>query len=432
MTKIPTHWYNLIPVLKEHGIGLSSPLDPKTREPITLEVLTVIPRELANVELSQGRYEEDVLIEIPKAIREVYVRWRPTPLRRLQRLEKLLETPTQILAKDESVSETGSHKPNTAFVQAYYAKEEGATEVVTDTGAGQWGAALAYAAAHFGLKCTIFMTEKSYDEKPDRVAMMKRYGAQVIRSPSDITEEGRRAGMIPEQATGSLGLGISEAFEYVQNTKGAKLAMGCMSHYAVLHQTVTGQECKAEFEELGIKPDLMVGCVGGGSNFTGFIAPFVEDKITRRMQIEFLAAEAALVPSLTQGKYRYDYQDVARCMPMVEMYSLGHTFFPPAMHAGGLRYHGKTPILSKVVKEGIVSAEAFDQEAIFSAGLLYLLAEGTLPAPETAHALRAVINEAMRCKETSTPKTIVYLHSGNGAADTVGYRAFLEGKLRTA
>src|SRR3989338_5253611 len=423
-------WYNPIPILKNHGFGLSQPLNPKTRKPYTLQELRrVIPEELAKIELLLPPYDKKVLIDIPSEILRIYQAWRPTPVRRLYALEKLLGTPAQILAKDESVSETGSHKPNTSFMQVHVAKREGATEVVTDTGAGQWGASLALAAKTFGLKCTIFMTGKSYDEKPDRVALMRKLGATVIRSPSNLTGAGKKAGKVKSQSTGSLGLGISEAFEYVKKTKGAKLCMGCMSNYAVIHQTISGMECREQFKKLVIKPDIMIGCVCGGSNFGGFILPFVEDKIEGKIQTKFLAAEAAAVPVFTKGKYEYDWQDYNKNMPMVRMYSLGYNFFPPGIHAGGLRYHGKTPILSKLVNEGIVTAKAFGQNEAFRAGLMYFLAEKVIPAPETAHAIRAVIEEALECKKTGKKTTIVYLHSGNGDADSYAYLTYLLGKL---
>ncbi len=359
-------------------------------------------------------------IDVPEQVLDEYRRYRPSPLLRARGLEKHLDTPAEIYVKREDLNPGGSHKFNTALPQAFYALQDGCRTLVTDTGAGQWGSALSMACDVFGLKTVVFMIRKSYEEKPYRRYLMQLLNAEVISSPSARTETGKRFLLDDPDNTGSLGIGMSEAIELVKSSELHRLALGCMAYYAVLHQTVIGLETKDQLAALDRSPDIMVGCVGGGSNFTGFIAPFVHDKLDGAA-IDFVAVEPESIPCLTAGTYRYDWADYTGLTPRVKMYTLGHQFVPPAIHSGGLRYHGKTPLLSCLVHHGVVRAVSFPQEEIFKAGPLFLKTERMLPAPESSHALFAAIKEAELAKEEGRKKMIVVCLSGHGYLDLQGY-----------
>jgi len=381
-------------------------------------------KELIKQEMSRQRW-----IAIPEEIKEIYRIWRPTPLIRATRLEKFLKTPAKIYYKWEGVSPPGSHKPNTAVAQAYYNAKEGVERLTTETGAGQWGSALAFAARLFELALTVYMVKVSYEQKPYRRIMMEAWGAKVIPSPSNATEAGRKILKERPDTSGSLGIAISEAVEDAATHENTKYALGSVLNHVVLHQTIIGLEMKKQFESIEEKPDVVIGCVGGGSNFSGGAFPFVYDKL-RGEDIEIIAAEPMACPTLTKGVYRYDYGDTARLTPLLKMYTLGHTFIPPAIHAGGLRYHGDAPSLCKLVEDGIIKAKAFYQNEVFEAAKIFAQTEGFLVAPEAAHAVKAAIDEAIKCKENSEEKTIVFVNSGHGHFDLVAYDAFNHGMLQ--
>ncbi|OGL88519.1 TrpB-like pyridoxal-phosphate dependent enzyme [Candidatus Uhrbacteria bacterium RIFCSPLOWO2_02_FULL_51_9] len=424
---LPKYWYNIIPSLPEK---LFPPIDSETKKPVKTEkLLNIVPKELINQELILGKYKSEEFIPIPDEILNLYKIFRPTPLVRAFRLEKFLKTPAKIFYKREDVSPIGSHKLNTAFAQAYYAKKEGAETLITDTGAGQWGSAVALASKFFGLKSIVYMVRQSYEDKPYRVTMMRLFGAEVIPSPSNKTKAGKIALKNKENISGSLGIGMSEAVETVMKDKNARLSLGCMSNYAVLHQTIIGMEVKKQLETIGITPDIMIGCVGGGSNFAGFIYPFVKDKINKKIKTEFLAVESKAVPTFGKGEYKYDFQDFLEYLPMIKMYTLGHKFVPPKIHAGGLRYHGKTPTLSLLVNRGIVKTKSYDQKEVLEAGKLFAETEGIIPAPESSHAIKAVLDEAIKCKKTNQEKTIIFNLSGHGLLDLKAYQCLLDGLL---
>jgi len=424
---LPKYWYNIIPNLPEK---LPSPIDSETKNPVKPEkLLNIIPRELINQELILGRYKSKEFIPIPKEILDLYRIFRPTPLVRAVRLEKFLKTPAKIFYKREDVSPIGSHKLNTAFAQAFYAKKEGVKTLITDTGAGQWGSAVALASKFFGLKSVVYMVRKSYEDKPYRVTMMRLFGAEVIPSPSNKTNAGKIALKNKENISGSLGIGMSEAVETVMKDKNARLSLGCMSNYAVLHQTIIGMEVRKQLENIKLTPDIMIGCVGGGSNLAGFIYPFVKDKINKKIKTEFLAVESSAVPTFGKGEYKYDFQDFLEYLPMIKMYTLGHKFIPPKIHAGGLRYHGKTPTLSLLVNKGIVKTKSYDQKQVLIAGRIFAETEGIIPAPETSHAIKATIDEAIECKRKNNKKVIVFNLSGHGLLDLKAYQFLLDGLL---
>ncbi len=412
---IPKKWYNIFPDLDS---PIEPPLDPKTKKAIKLEYLKeILPKEIIKQELFLGKYKTNRLIKIPEKVRDFYSIYRPTPLVRAKRFEKRLKTPAKIYFKREDVSPVGSHKLNTSIPQVYYSNKEGVEIIVSDTGAGQWGSAVALSSSFFGMKSIIFMIKKSYDDKPYRVMMMKLFGAEVYPSPSNITKSGREALKNKKNLSGSLGIGMSEAFEFVKENENAKLALGCMSNYAVMHQTVIGNECMKQFEIEDIKPDVMIGCVGGGSNFAGFVYPFLK----KMKSTEFIAVESNAVPVFTKGSYRYDYQDFQGLMPMIKMYTLGNKFIPPKIHAGGLRYHGKTPTLSYLVNRKVVNAISYSQKEVFEAGKMFALTEGIIPAPESSHAIKATIDKALECKKSNEKKTIVFNLSGHGLLDLKSY-----------
>ncbi|MBC7333256.1 MAG: TrpB-like pyridoxal phosphate-dependent enzyme [Actinobacteria bacterium] len=419
--EMPKKWYNINPDLPR---PLDPPRHPQTGEILRPEDLAMIfPMALIEQEVSQERY-----IDIPSELLEIYRIWRPTPLVRAERLENYLETPAKIYYKNESVSPPGSHKPNTAVAQAYYNKKEGTLRLTTETGAGQWGSALAFACNLIGLELTVYMVRVSYEQKPYRKIMMEVWGAEVLPSPTNRTSSGRGILEKNPNSPGSLGIAISEAVEDAVKSEGTKYSLGSVLNHVILHQTIVGLETKKQFEKLGIYPDVLVGCVGGGSNFGGFAFPFVPDKLKGK-DIRIVAVEPLACPSLTKGPYAYDYGDTAKMAPIVKMYTLGHNFVPPPIHAGGLRYHGMAPQVSLLHNEGIIEAVAYHQNPVFEAAITFAKTEGIIPAPETAHAIRFVIDEALRCRESGEEKVIAFNFSGHGHFDLSAYEAYLGGKL---
>jgi len=420
---IPKQWYNIQADLKT---PLDPPLHPATGQPIGPDDLKALfPMELIKQEVSQERW-----ISIPEEVRDIYRIWRPTPLYRATRLEKFLKTPAKIYYKWEGNSPPGSHKPNTAVAQAYYNMKEGVTRLATETGAGQWGSALAFATCLFGMKCTVYMVRASYDQKPYRRIMMETWGAECIPSPSNKTKYGRKVLKDDPKCPGSLGMAISEAVEDAVTHESTKYSLGSVLSHVLLHQTVIGLECKKQFELIDDYPDSMFGCVGGGSNFSGASFPFVADKISRKKpDLRVVSCEPKACPTLTKGPYAYDFGDTAEMAPIVKMYTLGHTFIPPPIHAGGLRYHGDAPLLCRLTKDGFMEAEAFNQNEVFEAAVTFARTEGIIIAPETAHAARGAINEALRCKKTGEEKTIFLAASGHGLLDLSAYDAYLNKKL---
>jgi tryptophan synthase beta chain len=417
---IPRRWYNIVPDLPEK---LAPPLNPATMEPVKPEELEpIFPKALIAQEVSENRW-----IRIPEEVLEVYRLYRPTPFIRAERLEKALKTTAKIFYKYEGVSPPGSHKPNTAIAQAYYNMKEGVEMLTTETGAGQWGSALAFATNLFGLKCRVFMVKASYEQKPYRRILMETWNAEVIPSPSKMTESGRRILEKDPDCPGSLGIAISEAVETAIKNENAKYSLGSVLNHVLLHQTVVGLEVKKQMELLDLKPDMMIGCVGGGSNFAGFCYPFVRDAMKGEM--ELIAVEPKACPTLTAGEYRYDYGDTAKLTPLLLMYTLGHEFIPPPIHAGGLRYHGDAPSLCLLVKLGIIKSIAVSQRPVFEAGVLFARTEGILPAPESAHAIKVVIDKAIEAKKTGEEKVIVFNLSGHGYFDLKAYEEFLSGRL---
>jgi tryptophan synthase beta chain len=417
---IPTHWVNLMPDLP--GPPPPPPLHPGTKEPAGPDDLSpIFPMNLILQEVST-----DPEIEIPEEVREVYKLWRPTPLYRAYRLERELDTPAHIYYKYEGVSPAGSHKPNTAVAQAYENAAAGIKKLTTETGAGQWGSALAFACRLFGLECEVWMVGSSYDQKPYRRSMMETWGATVHRSPSDVTEAGRSQ---KEHPTGSLGIAISEAVEIAAQNSDTNYSLGSVLGHVLLHQTVIGQEALAQMAMAGEEPDVVVACVGGGSNFGGITIPFLRRVIRDGAKTRFVAAEPAACPTLTRGVYAYDFGDTVGLTPLMPMYTLGHDFVPPPVHAGGLRYHGDSPLVSGLVKAGLVEARAYRQNATFEAAVQFARSEGIIPAPEPAHAIRAVIEEAEAAREAGEPRVILFGLCGHGNFDLSAYDAYLSGKL---
>jgi tryptophan synthase beta chain len=416
---IPTHWINLLPDLPGEPLP---PLNPGTLAPAGPDDLTpIFPMGLIQQEVSP-----EPEVEIPEEVREVYKLWRPTPLYRARRLERALDTPARIYYKYEGVSAAGSHKPNTAVAQAYENAKAGIRKLSTETGAGQWGSALAYACTQFGLECEVFMVGSSYDQKPYRRSMMETWGATVHRSPSDATEAGRSQAAHP---TGSLGIAISEAVEVAAQDEGTNYALGSVLNHVLLHQTVIGQEAIAQLEQAGDEPDLVIGCVGGGSNFAGIAYPFVRRVLRDGAKTRFLAAEPAACPTLTRGVYRYDFGDTVGMTPLMPMYTLGHDFVPPPVHAGGLRYHGDAPSLCGLVKAGMVEARAYKQNETFEAAVRFARTEGIIPAPEPAHAIKAVLDEAEAARQAGEERVILFGLCGHGNFDLAAYDAYLSGSL---
>ena len=422
-TELPTQWYNVVADMPR------PPAPPLAQDgkPISLQTLSVIfPAPIIEQEISRARW-----IPIPEPVREIYRLWRPTPLYRAVRLEQALGTPARLYYKYEGVSPAGSHKPNTAVAQAYFNQLAGTRRLTTETGAGQWGSALAMAGQMFGLEVRVYMVRVSWDQKPSRRSMMETWGAEVIPSPSSETNCGRRVLDSDPDSPGSLGIAISEAVEEAVARDDTHYALGSVLNHVLLHQTVIGLEARKQFEKINEYPDIIVACCGGGSNFGGTAFPFFADKAAGR-QVRLLAVEPESCPTLTRGRYAYDSGDSAGLTPLMLMYTLGRNFVPPRIHAGGLRYHGDSPLVSQLHHEGLVEAVAVPQRATFEAGLQFARTEGIIPAPETNHAIRAVIDEALACKQTGEPKTIFFTLSGHGHFDMSAYERYLAGQLEDA
>jgi tryptophan synthase beta chain len=419
---IPKSWYNLLTDFPE---PLPPPLHPGTKQPIPPEALEAIfPKNLIAQEMSPERW-----IEVPEPVRDIYALWRPTPLLRAVRLEKALQTPAHIYYKYEGVSPAGSHKPNTAVPQAYYNKLAGTKKLATETGAGQWGSSLAFACQFFGLECKVFMVRVSFDQKPYRKLLMQTWGATVYPSPSDQTEYGRKLLAEDPNCPGSLGIAISEAIEAAVKG-GAKYSLGSVLNHVCLHQTVVGQECIKQMEQAGEEPEVIIGCIGGGSNFAGLSFPFVQRKITQKKNYRIIAVEPSSCASVTKGELRYDFGDTAEMTPLLMMYTLGHKFMPPRIHAGGLRYHGMAPMVSHCRKLGLIEAVAYPQLKIFEAAMMFARTEGLVPAPEPSHAIAAVIDEAIRCREEGKKRVILFNLCGHGLLDLNAYDSYLSGKMK--
>jgi len=422
-SEIPTAWYNIVADMKTKPLP---PLNPKTKEPLNPEDLyPLFAKELVHQEMNQT----DAWIEIPEEVRDMYKIWRPTPLVRAYGLEKALDTPAHIYFKNESVSPVGSHKLNSAIAQAYFCKTEGVTNITTETGAGQWGAALSYAAQAFGLELAVYMVKVSYHQKPYRRSIMQSYGAEVIASPSMSTRAGRDIITKHPNYQGSLGTAISEAVELAMQTPNCKYTLGSVLNHVMLHQTVIGLEAEKQMEMAGEYPDIVIGCFGGGSNFSGISFPFLRHKLTEGKDIRIIAAEPASCPKLTRGQFQYDFGDEAGYTPLLPMYTLGHNFAPANIHAGGLRYHGAGSIVSQLKKDNLMEAVDIKQMDTFKAALLFAKTEGIIPAPESSHAIAAAINEALVCKEEGKQKTILFNLSGHGLIDMAAYDQYLSGDL---
>lgn len=421
--EIPSQWYNIVADLPNKPMPI---LHPGTKQPIKEEDLyPIFAKELSHQELNQT----DLWIDIPEEVREKYKIYRPTPLIRAYELEKALDTPAHIYYKNESVSPAGSHKLNTALAQAYYCKKEGITNITTETGAGQWGTALALAAKFFGLELTVYMVKISYEQKPYRRSLMQLWGAQVIPSPSNTTKAGQKILAERPNYMGSLGTAISEAIELATEKPNCKYTLGSVLNHVSLHQTVIGLEAEKQMEIAGEYPDIVIGCFGGGSNFSGISFPFIRHNIRNGKKTRFIAAEPTSCPKLTRGIFEYDFGDEAGYTPLLPMFTLGHNFAPAHIHAGGLRYHGAGTIVSQLMKDNLMEAVDIDQLDSFKAGLLFAQTEGIVPAPESAHAIAATINEALKAKEEGTPKTILFNLSGHGFLDMSAYDQYLSGEL---
>jgi tryptophan synthase beta chain len=422
-TQIPTQWYNLVPDLPAPP---PPPLHPGTREPVGPDDLApLFPMALIEQEVTGERY-----VDIPGGVLDVYRLWRPSPLVRARRLERLLDTPAKIFFKYEGVSPAGSHKPNTAVPQAFYNHQEGVARLTTETGAGQWGTALAFATAQYGMECEVWQVRSSYDQKPARRTMMEIYGATLHPSPSDLTEAGRSVLAEHPDSTGSLGIAISEAVEAALQREDTRYALGSVLNHVLLHQTVIGQEALLQMEQAEAVPDVIVGCTGGGSNFAGLSFPFIREKLAGRMDPVIRCVEPAACPSLTRGEYRYDFGDTIGMTPLLKMHTLGHGFIPDPIHAGGLRYHGMGPLVSHVYELGLAEAEAIPQLECFQAALMFARTQGIVPAPEPTHAIAAAIREANRCKESGESKTILTALCGHGHLDMSAYEAYLAGTMQ--
>lgn len=419
--QIPRQWYNIIPDMPG---PLAPVINPQTLKPIVPEdMLSIFPMSLIEQEMSPQRW-----IDIPDEVRDIYRLWRPSPLFRAHRLEKALGTPAKIYYKHEGVSPAGSHKPNSAIPQAWYNKQAGIRRLATETGAGQWGTSLALACSMFGLECTIYMVKVSCSQKPYRKSMMQLWGATVIPSPSELTNAGRSILAHDPDCSGSLGIAISEAVEDAASHADTNYALGSVLNHVCLHQTVIGQEAREQMKIAGDYPDVVIACCGGGSNFAGLAFPFIADRASGK-QVRCLAVEPASCPTLTKGVYAFDYGDTARMAPIAMMYTLGHDFVPPGIHAGGLRYHGQSPLISQLYHAGQIEAKSYKQNACFEGALLFSRCEGIVPAPESSHAVRAAIDEAVLAKEEGKERTILFGLSGHGQLDMGAYDAYLSGAL---
>ncbi len=419
--EIPTQWYNIMPDMPSPP---SPPLNPADGKPLGPEALTpIFPMALIEQEVSTQKE-----IDIPEEILAVYRLWRPSPLYRAHRLEQALKTPARIYYKYEGVSPAGSHKPNTSIPQAYSNKQAGIKRIATETGAGQWGSAMALACGFFGLECTVYMVKVSYQQKPYRRSMIHAWGGEVFASPTDRTQAGRKILEAHPDSQGSLGIAISEAVEDAATHGDTNYALGSVLNHVMLHQTVIGLETRKQFEKIGENPDVLIGCVGGGSNFAGFTFPFVRDRINGS-NVRIIAAEPAACPTLTKGSYAYDFGDTAQLTPLVKMYTLGHDFVPPGIHAGGLRYHGDSPLVSQLYHEKVIEAVAFHQNPVFESAVLFARSEGIIPAPESAHAVKAAVDEAVRSREAGESNVIAFNLSGHGHFDMAAYDSYFDKKL---
>lgn len=419
--EIPQAWYNIQADLPN---PLSPPLNPVTKQPAGPDDLAnIFPMELIAQEMSTERW-----IDIPGEVQDIYRLWRPTPVFRAKRLEKALQTPAEIYYKYEGVSPAGSHKPNTAIAQAYYNKKAGINKLTTETGAGQWGSALSLACRFFDMECTVFMVRVSYDQKPYRRSFMEVYGARVFASPSRETATGRKVLAEHPDSSGSLGIAISEAVEVAAQRPDTNYSLGSVLNHVILHQTVIGLEAKAQMAKAGVYPDVVIGCHGGGTNFGGIAFPFLQDKFNGK-KIRAVAVEPLACPTLTKGRYLYDLGDVAGFTPLMEMYTLGHDFIPPGIHAGGLRYHGASPLVSKLLHDGLIEAKAYKQTDVFKSAVLFAQSEGILPAPESAHAIHGAVVEALEARDAGEKRVILFNLSGHGYFDLSAYDAYLGGKL---
>lgn len=422
--EMPRAWYNIMADLPKPPPPV---LHPGTGQPVGPDDLApLFPMALILQEVSTERY-----IEIPEPVRQIYLQWRPSPLYRARRLEKALDTPARIYYKYEGVSPVGSHKPNTAVAQVFYNKQEGVKKLSTETGAGQWGSALAMAGAFFDMEIEIFMVKVSYFQKPYRRNLMEAFGGTVHASPTDLTDAGRGILEKDPDSPGSLGIAISEAVEVAAKSGGTvKYSLGSVLNHVLMHQTIVGQEAMMQMERAGDYPDVVIGCVGGGSNYAGLAFPFIGETLRTGRKTRFLAAEPMACPSITRGVYAYDFGDTVGMTPLVKMHSLGHDFIPPGIHAGGLRYHGMAPIVSLLHEEGIVDAEAYHQNDVFASAVQFTRSEGIIPAPESAHAVRAAINEALKAKESGQEQVILFNLSGHGHFDMGAYDSYFSGKLQ--
>jgi tryptophan synthase beta chain len=419
---LPDSWYNIVPDLP---FELAPPLNPATQEPVGPEAFEeIFPEGIIRQEVTAEPY-----VAIPEEVREIYALWRPTPLFRARRLEKALDTPAHVYYKYEGGSPAGSHKPNTAVPQAFYNKQEGVRRLTTETGAGQWGSSLAFACRQMDLECTVYMVRVSYGQKPYRRIMMETYGAAVHPSPTDLTQAGRKILKDNPDSPGSLGIAISEAVEDAATHGDAKYSLGSVLNHVLLHQTVIGQEAIEQMELAGEYPDVVVGCVGGGSNFGGIAFPYIRENLRGGRDTKIVAVEPASCPTLPKGRYVYDFGDTAGTTPMMKMYTLGHTFVPSGIHAGGLRYHGDSPIVSALVHEGLVEARAYAQNPTFEAGVLFARTEGIVPAPEVTHAIKATVDLALKAKEAGEKRVILFNLCGHGHFDLSAYEAYLAGNL---
>jgi tryptophan synthase beta chain len=420
-SQIPSAWVNVLPLLPE---PLAPPLNPQTQAPLTpQDLLPLFPMEVIEQEFSPQAH-----IDIPGEVMDIYRLWRATPLYRARRLEQALDTPAHIYYKYEGTSPAGSHKPNTAVAQAYYNKRAGIKRLATETGAGQWGSALSLACQMFGLECTVYMVRVSYDQKPYRRMMMHTWGGKVYASPSRHTNAGRSVLAATPDSPGSLGIAISEAVEDAATHSDTNYSLGSVLNHVLLHQTVIGQEAKLQMEQAGEAPDVVIGCFGGGSNFGGLSLPYVIDKL-KGSGPRIVAVEPSACPTLTKGRFEYDYGDTAKLTPLVKMYTLGHDFVPAGIHAGGLRYHGASPLISHLVQMGLIEARAYSQLPVFDAAVQFARTEGILPAPESSHAIRAAVDEALMAREEGRSRNILFCLSGHGHFDLAAYENYLSGKL---
>lgn len=419
---MPKKWYNIIADLPT---PLAPVLNPATNEPISPDDLApLFPQALIKQENSTQKY-----IDIPEDIKDIYRLWRPSPVYRAHRLEKALGTPAKIYYKHEGVSPAGSHKPNTSVAQAYYNMKEGVERITTETGAGQWGSALSLACNYFDMECKVYMVRSSFEQKPYRKSLINLWGATVVPSPSPDTQFGRKILEEFPDTSGSLGIAISEAIEDAALNDNTKYALGSVLNHVMLHQTIIGLESQKQFEKIDEYPDVVIGCCGGGSNLAGLSFPYIKDKIDGKKEVEIIAVEPSACPTLTKGKFEYDFGDTAEMTPLLKMHTLGHSFIPPAIHAGGLRYHGESPIISNLYEDELISAESYHQIEVFDAGVTFARSEGIVPAPESAHAIKSTIEHALKCKQTGEEKTILFGLSGHGHFDMASYDKYFSKEL---